>query len=279
MPPMAWGVLPLYVAAYVSWAFAEADGGPAAHLALEGRPWWWLHAFAGLTGVLTLLALGWFFRIAANGGDIKVLFTATKYLLLPCAIFPGVLAELALGPRAGHAVCLLLCAWLWTETLCHLVKVTARRMRPVVALKSHVDTAARILVPLQTVITEGETAFQSFPSGDAAGAMVYSYLLFLLGGGPWVWLCVGLSAFGRVYLHAHHVLDVLGGSAIAYFATNHVVAAFGLEGGEVGGLSVLHVTAAMVGFVAFHIGCHKLLKFEVPAEFHVKESIYGRKHE
>ena len=62
------------------------------------------------------------------------------------------------------------------------------------------------------------TQFGIFPSGDAAGAGGFGYTAMLFTGNP-LWLLVTMAGcFGRVFLHAHHVLDVLVGACIGFIA-------------------------------------------------------------
>jgi len=267
MPPYAWFVMPPLVAAYVSlpWKHEEDDG-------IESLA---LLAWLGLVCLpLVVVGLIMFFKIVPSG-DVKIIFVATKYLLVPSTIVPNLAAEYALGNRAGHVTTMIICSWLFTETVNHVVKVSSRRMRPVVSLRSKIQHVERVYPSLQKIILEGETAFQAFPSGDAAGAAVYSWVLFLYGAGSFAFACVVLSAFGRVYLHAHQVFDVLAGSLIGFYCTNFVAQTYGLEEG----LTPLHAMAAMGSFLVFHAMCRKYIPFEIPAEFRVGTSIYGRNYD
>ena len=211
-----------------------------------------------------------------RSGDIGPIFKATKILILPCTVIPTTLSALMLGKRAGHAVALVQCAWLCTEIFNHLLKILARRMRPVVALRSELADTQRHFPALQSILSIGETAFQSFPSGDAGGAMAFSYVLYRYGAGHWVWSLAFLSSFGRLFLHAHHFFDVVAGCLLCVWTSRYLVDFYGLEEG----LNALHVGGWMLAFVAFHLGERKFLPFEIPAEFRGKgESIYGRSHD
>lgn len=56
----------------------------------------------------------------------------------------------------------------------------------------------------------------AFPSGDVGGAVSVAYALIRCGGDCRLALaCVVLSAFGRLYWQAHHLLDVLAGALIS----------------------------------------------------------------
>jgi len=141
-------------------------------------------------------------------------------------------------------------------------------MRPVVSFATELSAVNREIPCVQAMLVKGDTAFHSFPSGDAAGAMVFSYVLHLHGAGVWSWLLVILSCFGRVYFHAHHVSDVLIGSWCGYFCTNRIVGWFGLLDG---GMNSLHTSIFMVAFASFHILARKYLSFDIPAEFKLRE--------
>jgi membrane-associated phospholipid phosphatase len=204
MPPLVWLLLPQFVGLAVCKA-EEQQGHLVGHHCEEEAA----RGFLAVLLVATALSTVVFFHVLLRG-DVHVVFTATKYILLPAAVLPPIVARYALGARAGHAVALVMCSWLATETLSHLIKITARRMRPGVALRAHLAGTSRRMPQLQRLVLAGETAFQSFPSGDAGGAFVFSYLLYLYKleqAAWWIWMPALLSSFGRVYLHAHHVID------------------------------------------------------------------------
>ena len=67
----------------------------------------------------------------------------------------------------------------------------------------------------------------SFPSGDVAGAT--AFCLALLPTHPGVaGACVAFSAFGRLFYHAHHVVDVACGALITV-AAHFALGAAGIE--------------------------------------------------
>jgi membrane-associated phospholipid phosphatase len=70
--------------------------------------------------------------------------------------------------------------------------------------------------PLSAFVSSTKHAKESFPSGDAAEAVIFAATLYRHGR-P-LWLCISivlLSASGRVYFHAHHLGDVIAGVSIA----------------------------------------------------------------
>mmetsp|Transcript_9242 Transcript_9242/g.17462 ORF Transcript_9242/g.17462 Transcript_9242/m.17462 type:complete len:243 (+) Transcript_9242:145-873(+) len=218
---------------------------------------------------LTTVSLYLFFAMLVRG-NIKSIFLTTKYLLVPASFGPTVLTQHILGPRPAHAVTLTLCSWLATELVCHLIKITARRMRPAISMASQLRGVKRCFPSLQVLVIENETAFQSFPSGDAGAAAVYSYVLVQYGY-SWCWVLFVLSAFGRVYFQAHHVLDTLIGGFLGYICTKMMIRYYGLDSG----LTAFHSSVCMVLFVLFHLACRKFLRFQIPAEFRVGVSLYG----
>mmetsp|Transcript_6443 Transcript_6443/g.13082 ORF Transcript_6443/g.13082 Transcript_6443/m.13082 type:complete len:356 (+) Transcript_6443:229-1296(+) len=261
MPPMVWGSITLLVAGVSALSDPQVTSQSCKYY------------FGLLLLPSFALSLGAYLKIARDG-EIKRIYIWTKYILLPFPFGIPLLAELLLGERAGHAAALALSSWFFTETVCHVFKISARRMRPVIALADKIKGVTRRLSSIQHVLTEGETAFESFPSGDAAGAAAISTVLAAYGAGPLSWLCVALSAFGRVYLHAHHVIDVVVGSLFGYACTRGLINYYGLDSG----LGPFHSVGFMGLFVGFHVFCRKYLTFNIPAEFRVGKSTYNVKH-
>ena len=75
--------------------------------------------------------------------------------------------------------------------------------------------------PLFSPLFPSSQVFESFPSGDAAGAAVFSACAALVTDHayPAVWLCAAMSAFGRLYVPSYHGLhkihDLFGGEFIS----------------------------------------------------------------
>merc|ERR1711920_129885 len=70
-------------------------------------------------------------------------------------------------------------------------------------------------------------AHKSFPSADATEAVVlFGTMAVARGGGTaWLWLLFALiPCFGRVYFHAHYLLDVTAGFCIGTCAVVSVIA-------------------------------------------------------
>jgi len=73
--------------------------------------------------------------------------------------------------------------------------------------------AAKRLAAIGRMLRRDHNA--SFPSGDVSGAVSFAYSLTRCAGYPRIGLCcVLLSASGRMYWQAHHLLDCIVGAAI-----------------------------------------------------------------
>lgn len=155
-----------------------------------------------------------------------------------------------------------------------VIKKSALRMRPVVALAPSLSSVHRHYPTMQNVLNHSLVAFESFPSGDVAGAMVFAFVLFLYGGGVWVWLLVALSALGRLYFHAHHLFDTVVGAAIAVVCTTILSSIYGLEEG----MGSKHSFASLCVFATYHLISEKskAKSIVIPEEYRKKKgSIYG----
>mmetsp|Transcript_83569 Transcript_83569/g.162537 ORF Transcript_83569/g.162537 Transcript_83569/m.162537 type:complete len:286 (+) Transcript_83569:92-949(+) len=103
---------------------------------------------------------------------------------------------------------------LLTQILIVVVKRGACRTRP--CIRSFSPSLPVRCAPLSLFVSSSKYAMESFPSGDAAEAVVFAATLFRYSR-P-LWLCVAvvlLSASGRVFFHAHHFGDVFAGIIIA----------------------------------------------------------------
>ena len=137
-------------------------------------------------------------------GDIMP-FYSVKYLfpVMVCAMT----ASKYFGGDKGYAVHIFyLCSYFLTQMIVLLGKIFGRRMRPGSCLESELKSIHRELKPLQYVGKTGHTVTESFPSGDAAGAMCLGASAYVATGyqHPWMFVFGLLSAFGRMYFFAHH---------------------------------------------------------------------------
>eukprot|EP00937_MAST-01D_sp_MAST-1D-sp2_P002946 g2946.t1 len=166
----------------------------------------------------------------------KLVFLAAPHAAL-------VLCRLTGGVPALRVAAFVQTSWFLTQAVVAFLKSTVKRPRPVasasLAKRLRGGRVARIFPELQSFLRSASESRQSFPSGDVAGACSWALsglvavravaaaggggggaqaqalelLLLLLGGG-----CTMLSALGRVYFHAHHLLDTAAGAAVAYAA-------------------------------------------------------------
>lgn len=139
-----------------------------------------------------------------------------------------------------------------------LIKGRSLRKRPCTKPKfqSCINAKKFQLFPklLARVAAEG-----SFPSGDAAGGMAFAIPIALAGRSEVGGLLMFLVCTGRVYFLAHHVFDTIAGSFMTFLIHSILcdVMGFGL-----GDLTWKHITAMVMGFVAFATVFAKALKHQ-----------------
>ena len=158
-----------------------------------------------------------------------------------------------------------LVSYLLTQLVVLFLKLVCRRLRPALARPSSHASLRRLLPSITFVGKKGYMVFESFPSGDAAGATVFAIVLSDLLGGPW-WpylLAVG-SAFGRIYFFAHHIGDVAVGAALAAAVTVGCKRAAGPGGGA---FELRHAVAAMILFAGTYGQLVKRLRLTLPRQF------------
>jgi len=244
------------------------------------------HAFFGPTP----LALAWLASPAGGGGSLAVgavaafLFGASVFyaglagkvdfrkstkmvLLVMPAIALSLLASPGVTARAADVGRLSLsCAALAVSATIPF-KALFDRQRPAAALNLRGQIQERRAALLGSYIEGmcmGGQSRESLPSSDAAVMAANAVLLWRLWvplPGPWSeWLpgavavlFFGLACFGRMYLWAHHLLDVsvggLFGAGIAYWA---LAQGFGSRGS--------HVAASLLIFVLAVLGMQRRTK-------------------
>eukprot|EP00968_Pinguiococcus_pyrenoidosus_P008762 scaffold645_cov247-Pinguiococcus_pyrenoidosus.AAC.32 len=105
------------------------------------------------------------------GGAALSQFLDMGFLKQPAKLLPG-------GIRVGEAdsasiaapLSFYLCSYMATQVLVMMLKTGSRRIRPGVALAEELASVRRALPPLSYLNVQGYTVYESFPSGDAAGA-------------------------------------------------------------------------------------------------------------
>ena len=108
---------------------------------------------------------------------------------------------------------------LLTQLVILFLKQTCRRLRPGAALVKSLTSVPRFFPHVSFLDCKGLEAFESFPSGDAAGAMCFSTVLADVLGSNVAYAFAAAACFGRMYFFAHHALDVAAGAGIAYVVT------------------------------------------------------------
>ena len=200
----------------------------------------------------------WFVLISINKHEKFYSIQSFPHLFL--AILSVQLLARYTSLAASAAASWMLCSYLSTQILVLLLKSRTMRMRPAHALGASLSKVPRLLPRLTFLQTRGHTVFESFPSGDAAGGMVFSVVVATITKSPHGYLFAGLAAFGRMYLFAHHLLDVLAGCLIAFLCTTSLLlipSRLHLEGGDFG------VAEAVVTMLAFMVSYKKIVKTRV----------------
>jgi len=105
--------------------------------------------------------------------------------------------------------------WAWgaVQLLCHVIKLLVSRRRPCAVLRGELTKVPRRF-RLADHLREGKAAIHSFPSGDVAGAGVFGAIMALITGQSAWLVIVAVTGFGRMYFHAHHLLDVVVGAGL-----------------------------------------------------------------
>ena len=159
------------------------------------------------------------------------------------------------------------CSYLLTQSVVMFLKVVCVRMRPAHALAKEVADIPRSLPRITFRNTGGWTVFESFPSGDAAGAMVFSVVLEQITGSNLSYLFALGGCFGRMYLFAHHFLDVTCGCLIAFIVTSALNEFVGVNN-----FAIAQVLVAIPAFIIFFSKVMKLRKIELPEEYKANNS-------
>ena len=65
----------------------------------------------------------------------------------------------------------------------------------------------------------------SMPSGDTLAAAYFTSVYFYIYGANWlIFLCIGLTAIGRVYVHCHWLGDTLVGGILGLVVSHFILA-------------------------------------------------------
>ena len=143
-----------------------------------------------------------------------------------------------------------LLAWYASVLPVLTLKAVARRRRPVACDGISRAAEGKALPNIPAMLRSGDPN-AAFPSGDVAGAVAFAYPLWHCAGAPSLAVaCVALSALGRMYWLAHHLLDVACGAAISLLTCVALDVALGAAAG--GTLTQLwHPILAFVVVIAY----------------------------
>ena len=163
------------------------------------------------------------FNVAQDGSASSIaliLYQPSTVVVAP--VLGTALAHCIVDPGPGrHAASFHITAWFAGVTpVLYLKQLTSRR-RPVASKAEHVGQAAvaaasaKQLSNIPAMLLRSDCN-ASFPSGDVGAAAAVSYILVRwCGYTKMAVACVALSAFGRMYWQAHHLLDVVAGALVS----------------------------------------------------------------
>ena len=239
LPAACWGLIPL---AFEWWHLFATSGSDDA-----ATTYAW---FLALVAFPTLSYAVYFFRSVLRG-DVHAVYSPRGQIPLSLAAWAAIVATTSLvgaadtsGPAAVYAV-----AWSLGQTVCHIVKFLGGRVRPIAHFAEELARTRREFKELRYLFAVGQTALESFPSADAAGAGATTGVLFAYGAPTWFAVMPSVvAAFARVYFHAHHVFDVAVGLWIGIASARAVVNAYGVSS-----LSAVHALASAAGFIFVHV--------------------------
>ena len=195
-------------------------------------------------------------------GRIVNAYLYTKHLMFPCTV--GSLVFMGhYAPVGVRAATFFLCAWVVAQVVGFVLKISAARLRPHASplTAPRLATVPRAFPELQQMLKVGESAVESFPSGDTIGATVFATQLRLMHGcsAPVAVSVALLTAFCRMYFHAHHFADVVVGLLVGWGCTHalawvceHVLAVDPLDA-----FSTYSAGAFLSLFIAFHIAAQR----------------------
>jgi len=198
----------------------------------------------------------WFYLLFSPNHSSNEIYTVVgKRGLIILILSVQIVTHVVLGPASTAAalgsyyVCLHLLAQI---PVLHL-KSRTHRKRPGLSYSStELHKVTRYFPDISYLTATGYTVFESFPSGDAAGGMIFSCVLALavtstssnnsgnttpsssiilddanegsstnttitfIATTYWVYIFAITASFGRMYYWAHHLLDVIVGCLIPY---------------------------------------------------------------
>jgi len=144
------------------------------------------------------------------------------FFFLPAAVH-RILSSYATNYGGAAFMAFYTSSWLLTQLIVEIGKSMSQRRRPADVLHKQLCGVTRYIPQIQ-VLLRRSSAREALPSGDAAGAAVFATALNLFHPLSFkiklaLRLLVCTTCFGRMYFHAHHLLDVTLGALIGTLAT------------------------------------------------------------
>jgi len=219
----SWGELLMSIpGAYMG--FPQAFLGPTplvvaalTHVSLGAQP-----PLLLLKAAVAALAAG----AAAFYGSLAGYFPAKEAAMATIALMTpfscGALAQLCTLPAAKAAGYQSLSSAMFACAVCIPLKAGFHRLRPAVALGFINEVKrrrSRLFIPYIKGMCAGGQRLDALPSADVAIAGASAALLWQAGFPVLACGMVAGSAFGRMYLWAHHFLDVVAGCSIGVAST------------------------------------------------------------
>lgn len=244
---------------------------PGTWLGLPTPTWGWISLWLSASddiefigvGLATLVYGFWYVRAVIAGHALHI-YSPRGQLPIPLALWLGVWASTGSKPSAGAFFAV---SWSVAQAICHVLKVAAGRHRPVASI-ADLASVKREFPALIRMMASGHTAVQSFPSADAVGGGALTCALVLLERSPFhpatAMLPVLIASFGRMYYHAHHLLDVVAGAAVGVGTTIVVARSACRDVSLDVCFDPRHVLLSGVLFVLVYLLSSRLLKPHLP---------------
>ena len=219
--------------------------------------------FSSVVLLLGLLALSiWIYLIRTK--QLMTVYAVKRDPLAALLVLAHALCSLV--PGGLSLCCCYYSSYAFTQTFILAGKIAAHRKRPGLALANQLQRLVRY-VPQATYLGKvGWTMFESFPSGDTAGSVVFCYVIYRATGCFEIFAFVMMAAFGRMYFWAHHFLDVVAGGGIA------ILTCYALET-MVGPWSAFGPQHSVALTIFVIVGGKQVVKYRLPLPKHLDDGI------
>lgn len=157
-----------------------------------------------------------------------------------------------------------LISWYSVQIFLDLIKIMSQRVRPVISLKDELKEIPRYIHQIRMRLKKRDEVNKAFPSGDVAAAAIWATAIsmFLQENSSnsaftnfFLMSIVALTAFGRMYFHAHHALDVTVGALVGYIGPKLLRILFGMRN-----FYWKHILIMQMLFVIVYLIMNKKLK-------------------